>query len=75
MYFPTGKRCHLRSTCPAEVIWQFINQSWLWMSAYCIGLTGEAAHISSSTNSFFPLAQVKKAAKRDESGKSEKPRC
>jgi hypothetical protein len=35
----------------------------------------DGEHISSSTNSFFPLAQVKKAAKRDESGKSEKPCC
>jgi len=29
--------------------------------------------ISSFTNSFFPLAQVKKAAKRDKSGRSKKP--
>ena len=32
-----------------------------------------AVYISSFTNSFFPLAQVKKAAKRDKSGRSKKP--
>ncbi|EDR06554.1 uncharacterized protein LACBIDRAFT_300092 [Laccaria bicolor S238N-H82] len=31
------------NACPPEVIWRFINRSWRWMSAYRIGLTGEAA--------------------------------
>jgi len=30
-------------TCPAEVICRFINRSWRFMSAYCLGLTGHAA--------------------------------
>ncbi|KXN88600.1 hypothetical protein AN958_06864 [Leucoagaricus sp. SymC.cos] len=29
--------------CPVNVICQFINWSWHFMSAYCIGLTGKAA--------------------------------
>ena len=29
--------------CPVEVIRRFINRSWRWMSAYHMGLTGEAA--------------------------------
>jgi len=29
--------------CPIKVIWQFINCSWHWVSAYHMGLTGEAA--------------------------------
>jgi len=33
---------------------------------------GGKTSISSFTNSFFPLAQVKKAAKRDKSGRSKK---
>ncbi|KIJ91207.1 hypothetical protein K443DRAFT_115354 [Laccaria amethystina LaAM-08-1] len=29
--------------CPVKVIQRFINCSWHWMSAYCMGLTGKAA--------------------------------
>jgi len=29
--------------CPTEVICRFINRSWRFMSAYCLGLTGYAA--------------------------------
>jgi hypothetical protein len=29
--------------CPVEVIRRFINRSWRWMSAYRMGLTGDAA--------------------------------
>jgi hypothetical protein len=31
------------NACPTDVIRQFINRSWRFMSAYCKGLTGEAA--------------------------------
>ncbi|KAF8590727.1 hypothetical protein K439DRAFT_1611845 [Ramaria rubella] len=30
-------------SCPVDVIWQFINRAWRFMSAYQIGLTGKAA--------------------------------
>ncbi|KAF8578193.1 hypothetical protein K439DRAFT_1258070, partial [Ramaria rubella] len=29
--------------CPVDVIWHFINKAWRFMSAYCIGLAGQAA--------------------------------
>ena len=31
------------NSCPVKVIQQFINCSWWWMSAYHMGLTGDAA--------------------------------
>ena len=31
------------NSCPVEVIRRFINRSWRWMSAYRMGLTGNAA--------------------------------
>ncbi|KIK80615.1 hypothetical protein PAXRUDRAFT_158193, partial [Paxillus rubicundulus Ve08.2h10] len=30
-------------SCPVEVIWQFINQSYHFLSAYQLGLSGKAA--------------------------------
>jgi hypothetical protein len=34
------------NACPADVIQQFINHSWHFMSAYWLGLTGKAAEWS-----------------------------
>ena len=31
------------NSCPPNVIWRFINQSWRFVDAYKKGLTGEAA--------------------------------
>ena len=31
------------NSCPPDVIWRFINQSWRFIDAYKKGLTGEAA--------------------------------
>jgi hypothetical protein len=31
------------NACPVDVIQQFINRSWRFMSAYHLGLTGKAA--------------------------------
>ena len=43
-----------------------------WMRDILIVVPGSVVYVSSFTNSFFPLAQVKKAAKRDKSGRSKK---
>ncbi|KIK38771.1 hypothetical protein CY34DRAFT_25514 [Suillus luteus UH-Slu-Lm8-n1] len=43
--FEDAKRCAKEQldACPTEVIRRFINRSWRFMSAYCLGLTGKAA--------------------------------
>ncbi|KDQ24982.1 hypothetical protein PLEOSDRAFT_34158 [Pleurotus ostreatus PC15] len=43
--FEEAKQAAIRCLdgCPAEVIRQFINRSWRFMSAYWLGLTGRAA--------------------------------
>ncbi|OAX44084.1 hypothetical protein K503DRAFT_679515, partial [Rhizopogon vinicolor AM-OR11-026] len=43
--FQDAKRCaeEQLDACPTEVIRQFINRSWRFMSAYRLGLTGKAA--------------------------------
>ena len=42
-YLPFNLLNIFLDSCPVEVIRQFINRSWRWMSAYRMGLTGDAA--------------------------------
>ncbi len=43
--FTEAKQIAIQSldACPIETIWHFINWSWCFMSAYCLGLTGKVA--------------------------------